>query len=114
SEVDGGEIARHRTSGDVARVTRVATLCEMTASISHEVNQPLAAVVTNANACLRWLARQSPDLDEARAAVERIIRDGSRASEVIGRIRALVKKSPPQKDWLNINDIILEVLAVAR
>ena len=86
----------------------------MTASISHEVNQPLAAVITNANACLRWLARQSPDLDEARTAVERIIRDGSRASEVIGRIRALVKKSLPRQDWLNINDTILEVIALAR
>jgi len=108
------EEALHKAQAELAHVTRVATLGEMTASISHEVNQPLAAVVTNANACLRWLARQSPDLDEARAAVERIIRDGSRASEVIGRIRALVKKSPPQKDWLNINDIILEVIALAR
>ena len=108
------EEALHKAQVELAHVTRVATLGEMTASISHEVNQPLAAVVTNANACLRWLARQSPDLDEARAAVERIIRDGSRASEVIGRIRALVKKSPPQKDWLNINDIILEVIALAR
>jgi len=108
------EEALHKAQGELAHVTRVATLGEMTASISHEVNQPLAAVVTNANACLRWLARQSPDLDEARAAVERIIRDGSRASEVIGRIRALVKKSPPRQDWLSINDIILEVIALAR
>jgi two-component system, LuxR family, sensor kinase FixL len=108
------EEALHKAQGELAHVTRVATLGEMTASISHEVNQPLAAVVTNANACLRWLARQSPDLDEARAAVGRIIRDGSRASEVIGRIRALVKKSPPRQDWLSINDIILEVIALAR
>ena len=108
------EEALHKAQVELAHVTRVATLGEMTASISHEVNQPLAAVVTNANACLRWLARQSPDLDEARAAVERIIRDGSRASEVIGRIRALVKKSPPRQDWLNINDTILEVIALAR
>src|SRR6266542_2163853 len=70
--------------------------------------------LTNANACVRWLARQSPDLDEARAAVERIVRDGGRASEVIERIRALVKKSPPRQDWLNINDTILEVIALAR
>ena len=108
------EEALHKAQAELAHVTRVATLGEMTASISHEVNQPLAAVVTNANACLRWLARQSPNLDEARAAVERIIRDGSRASEVIGRIRALVKKSPPRQDWLSINDIILEVIALAR
>ena len=108
------EEALHKAQAELAHVTRVATLGEMTASISHEVNQPLAAVVTNANACLRWLARQSPNLDETRAAVERIIRDGSRASEVIGRIRALVKKSPPRQDWLSINDIILEVIALAR
>src|SRR5262249_49471823 len=87
---------------------------EMSASIAHEINQPLAAVITNANACLRWLARPSPDLDEARAAVERIIRDGNRASAVIGRVRALAKKSSPRKDWLNINDVILDVIALTR
>src|SRR5439155_6441360 len=108
------EEALHKAHVELANVTRVATLGEMTASIAHEVNQPLAAVVTKAKACLRWLARQSPNLDEARAAVERIIRDGSRASEVIGRIRGLVKKSPPRQDWLSINDIILEVIALAR
>ncbi len=108
------EEALHKAQAELTHVTRVATLGEMTASIAHEVNQPLAAVITNANACLRWLARQSPDLDEARAAVERIIRDGSRASEVIGRIRALVKKSLPRQDWLSINDTVLEVIALAR
>jgi C4-dicarboxylate-specific signal transduction histidine kinase len=108
------EEALHKAQAELTHVTRVATLGEMTASIAHEVNQPLAAVITNANACLRWLARQSPDLAEARAAVERIIRDGSRASQVIGRIRALVKKAPPRKDWLSINDVILEVSALAR
>jgi C4-dicarboxylate-specific signal transduction histidine kinase len=108
------EDALRKAQAELAHVTRVATLGEMTASIGHEVNQPLAAVITNANACLRWLARQSPDLDEARAAVQRIIRDGSRASEVIGRIRALAKKSPARQDWLNINDIVLEVIALAR
>ncbi len=108
------EEALHKAQAELAHVTRVATLGEMTASIAHEVNQPLSAVITNANACLRWLARQSPDLDEARAAVERIVRDGSRASEVIGRIRALVKKSLPRQDWLSINDMVLEVIALAR
>ncbi len=114
SEGKRAEEALHKAQAELAHVTRVATLGEMTASIAHEVNQPLAAVITNANACLRWLARQSPDLDEARAAVERIVRDGGRASEVIERIRALVKKSPPRQDWLNINDTILEVIALAR
>jgi two-component system, LuxR family, sensor kinase FixL len=108
------EEALHKAQAELAHITRVATLGEMTASIAHEVNQPLAAVVTNANACLRWLAGQAPNLDEARQAVGRIVKDGHRASEVIGRIRALVKKSPPRKDWLNINETILEVIALAR
>ncbi|MGH7871138.1 MAG: ATP-binding protein [Candidatus Binatia bacterium] len=108
------EEALHNAQTELAHVTRVATLGEMSASIAHEVNQPLAAVITNANACLRWLARQSPNLDEARQAVERIVKDGNRASDVIGRVRALVKKSPPQKDWLNLNDTLLEVIALAR
>jgi len=103
-----------KAQADLAHVTRVTTLGEMTASIAHEVNQPLAAVVTNGQACLRWLARQSPDLEEARDAIGRIIKEGNRASEVIGRIRALVKKSPPRRDQLDINDIILEVIALTR
>jgi two-component system, LuxR family, sensor kinase FixL len=114
TERKGAEEALHKAQAELAHVARVATLGEMSASIAHEVNQPLAALITNADACLRWLARSSPDLDEARAAVERIIRDGRRASEVIGRVRALVKKSPPRKDWHSINDIILEVIALTR
>jgi C4-dicarboxylate-specific signal transduction histidine kinase len=99
---------------ELAHVARVATLGELTASIAHEVNQPLAAVVTNANACLRWLAGHAPNLDEARQAIARIIRDGHRASDVIGRVRALVKKSPPRQDPLDINEVILEVIALTR
>ena len=99
---------------ELARVARVTTLGELTASIAHEVNQPIAAVVTNAGAGLRWLAAQPPHLDEARQALERIIKNGNRASEVIGRIRALVKKAPAQKDRLDINDTILEVVALTR
>ena len=108
------EEAMHNAQAELAHVTRVATLGEMTASIAHEVNQPLAAVVTNANACLRWLAHQPPDLAEARQAVGRIIKEGNRASDVIGRIRALVKKAPPRKDWVDINEIILDVIALSR
>jgi signal transduction histidine kinase len=92
----------------------VTTLGELTATIAHEVNQPLAAVVTNANAGLRWLAGDSPNLAEAREAIRRIIRDGKRAGEIIGRIRALAKKAPPQKDWLDLNETIGEVIAMAR
>ena len=106
------EEALHKAQAELAHVTRVMTMGELTASIAHEVNQPLAAVVTNGNACLRWLAREEPDLDEARAAVERMIRDGHRASDVIRRIRALSKNTEPQKARLDINDVIHEAVAV--
>ena len=76
--------------------------------------QPIAATVTNADAALRWLGAQPPDLEEARQALGRIVKDGNRASEVIGRIRALIKKAPPRKDALEINEAILEVIALTR
>jgi len=97
---------------ELAHVTRVTTLGEMTASIAHEVNQPLSAVVNNASACLRWLA--ASNLEEARQSAALIVEDTHRAGEIIGRIRAFVKKAPPQKAWLNINETILEVIALAR
>ena len=102
----------HKTQAELAHVTRVTTLGEMTASIAHEINQPLAAVVNNASACLRWLAANN--LEEARQSAAHVIEDGHRAGEIISRIRGLVKKSPPQKDWLDINETILEVIALAR
>lgn len=108
------EEALRNAQVELARFTRVATLGELTASIAHEVNQPLAAVVTNAGACLRWLAREPPSLEEARQAAERILQDGNRASEIIERVRALVKRSPPQMSSLNINDTVLEVIALVR
>jgi len=98
----------------LAHVARLTTVGELTASIAHEVNQPLAAVVLNGNACLRWLDREVPDLNEARDAVRRIIRDGNRGSEVIARIRALLKREPPQKLSLDVNQVIQETLALAR
>ena len=85
---------------------------QLTASIAHEVNQPIAAAVTNANAALRWLSVERPDLEEARQALGRIVDNGNRAGEVIGRIRALIKKAPPQKDSVAIKDAILEVVAL--
>jgi PAS domain S-box-containing protein len=97
---------------ELVHVSRVMTMGELTASIAHEVNQPLAAVVTNANACLRWLAGAIPNLDEARQAIERIIRDGNRASDVIGRIRALVKKSSAEKASLDMNEVIQEIVGL--
>jgi PAS domain S-box-containing protein len=105
------EALRH-TQAALAHVSRVMTMGALTASIAHEVNQPLAGVVTNGQACLRWLARAVPDLAEARAAVERIIRDGHRASEVIRRLRALTQKTEPQTAWLDLNDVIHEVSAL--
>jgi PAS domain S-box-containing protein len=108
------EEALRQAQAELAHVTRVTTLGEMTASIAHEINQPLAAVVNNASACLRWLAGQAPNLEEARQSAALIIADGHRAGEIIGRIRALAKKSPPRKDWLDINETILEVTALAR
>ena len=106
------EEALQKAQAELAHITRVMTLGELMASIAHEVNQPLAAVVTNAQACLRWLAHETPRLDEARAAVERIVRDSNRASEVIQRIRALVKNTEPQMVALDINDVIREAISL--
>jgi PAS domain S-box-containing protein len=104
------EDALHHAQAELAHVTRVATLGEMTASIAHEINQPLAAVIANANASLRWLAAATPNLDEARDAVSRIIRDGKRAGDVIARIRALVQKTDTGKVRLDINQTVQEVV----
>lgn len=99
---------------ELAHVARVATLGEMTASIAHEINQPLAAVVNNASACMRWLAGPTPNLEEARHSAALINADGHRAGEIINRIRALAQKAPPRKDRVNINETILEVAALVR
>jgi len=106
------EEALEKAQAELAHVTRVATVGELTASIAHEVNQPLAAIVNNANACLSWLTANN--MEEARASAEMIRADGHRAGEIIGRIRALVKKAPPQKDWLDVNETIREAIALAR
>jgi PAS domain S-box-containing protein len=108
------EGALQQAQADLARLNRVLLLGEMTASIAHEVNQPIAAVITNANAGLRWLGAPQPNPDEVRQALDRIVRDGTRAGEVIGRIRALVKKVPPRRDLLEINEAIREVVALTQ
>lgn len=95
---------------ELAHATRITTLGELTASIAHEVNQPLAAVVTNGEACLRWLGRSPPDLEEARASVERMIANGRRASNVIARLRALARHSEPDHAPLNLNEIVEDAL----
>jgi PAS domain S-box-containing protein len=116
AEVRGNqaEHALRRAQAELAHVTRVTTLGELTASIAHEVNQPLAAIVTNGAACLRWLRPERPNLDEARGAVEGMISDGHRASEVIHRLRALCRKTDPQKAKLDINEVIDEALLLVQ
>jgi PAS domain S-box-containing protein len=97
---------------ELARVTRIMTMEQLTSSITHEVNQPLAAVVNSGNACLNWLSATPPNLRKARDAAERVVRDGNRASEVLQRVRALLKKAPLVKSPLNVNEVVREVLAL--
>jgi C4-dicarboxylate-specific signal transduction histidine kinase len=101
------------TRTELARAVRITTIGELTASIAHEVNQPLAAVVANADACVAWLSRNEPDLAEARAAAERATQGATRAAEVIGRIRALITKAIPEKSRVQINQIIAQTAALA-
>jgi PAS domain S-box-containing protein len=108
------EEALRKAQTELAHVTRVMTLGELTASIAHEINQPLSGILTNASACRRWLAGATPNLDEAREAVGRILRDGNRASDVITRIRALVRKADEEKERLDMNHAIQEVAALAQ
>jgi PAS domain S-box-containing protein len=99
---------------ELAHANRVATMGQLTASIAHEVSQPLAAVIANAEACLRWLDRETPDLDAVRRSVEWVIDDGNRANEVIRRVRSLAKKTDLEKVPLGVNDIIREVMALVQ
>ena len=108
------EEALKETEAELGRVARVTAMGELTASIAHEVNQPLAAVVTNGNAGLRWLFADPPNLDEVREALSRIVRDGTRASDVIARIRAVLKKSDPVAHPLDINEIVREIVALTQ
>jgi PAS domain S-box-containing protein len=111
---DHAEQALREAQAELAHVTRVTTLGELTASIAHEVNQPLAAVVANAEACLRWLGRDIPDLAAARRSAEWVINDGIRASEVVRRVRALAHKADIEKAPLDVNDIVEEVIALVQ
>jgi PAS domain S-box-containing protein len=104
--------ALREAQGDLAHVSRVAAMGELTASLAHEVNQPLAAAVTNANTCLRWLDRDEPDLEEARAAAARIVRDGTRAAEIIKRIRLLFKKGTSERELVDVNEVIQEMIVL--
>lgn len=108
------EEALHQVQAELAHVGRVSLLGELTASIAHEVNQPLAAIVTNGEAGLRWLAREKPEIEVAQRSFRRIIGDAGRASEVIRRIRDLAKKSSPEKKSIDINDLIEEVIPLVQ
>ncbi len=103
------EEALRQAHEDLARANRVSSMGELTASLAHEVNQPIAAAITDANTCLRWLARDQPDLERARAAASRIVQDGRRAGEIIKRVHLLFKKDALQRELVDLNDIIREM-----
>ena len=109
-ELKQAEEALHQAQIELARVTRVTTLGELTASIAHEVNQPLAAIIADASACLQWLSADRPDLDSVREALAAMIKDGERAADVIGRIRALLSRSRVDPEPCDLAGIVHEVL----
>jgi C4-dicarboxylate-specific signal transduction histidine kinase len=114
SERKRAEENLQQTKADLAHVSRMTTIGELTASLAHEVNQPIAAAVTNANTCLRWLTRESPDVEEARAAAMRIVKDGTRAAEIISRVRLLFQKGAPQRELVDLNEVIREMILLLR
>ncbi len=106
------EEALRQARAELAHVNRVTTLGELTASLAHEVNQPIGAAVTNASTCLRWLAGDTPNLEEARAAAMRVVTDGRRAAEIINRVRLLFKKAAPERELVNANEVIPKMIAL--
>src|SRR5207302_10293406 len=108
------EEALRRAQADLGHVSRVTTMGELTASLAHEVNQPIAAAVTDANTCLRWLTRDHPDVEEARAAAMRIAKDGERAADIISRIRLLFKKGTLEREPVDVNEVVREMIVLLR
>ena len=108
------EEALRQAQANLAHVSRVTTMGELAASLAHEVNQPIAAALTNADACLRWLARDTPDLAEARAAAMRIMKDATRASEIINRIHLFFTKGTPEREPVDVNGVIREMIVLLR
>jgi C4-dicarboxylate-specific signal transduction histidine kinase len=106
--------ALRAAQAELAHANRVATMGQLAASIAHEVNQPIAAAVTNAQAALRWLGARPPDLGEVRQALGRIIESGGRAGDIIGQIRDLIKKAPPHKGRFALDEVIIDVMALTR
>jgi PAS domain S-box-containing protein len=108
------EEALRQAQADLAYVSRVTTMGELTASLAHEVNQPIAAAVTDANTCIRWLTRDQPDLEEAREAAFRIVKDAKRATEIVSRIRLLFEKGAPIRELVDVNEVIREMIVLLR
>jgi PAS domain S-box-containing protein len=105
---------RKRAEAELAHANRVATMGELTASIAHEVNQPIAALLTNAETAVRWIAREQPNLEKAKPLIDRIISDGKRAADIVSRIRDLSKKATARKEGVEINEAILDIIGLAR
>jgi PAS domain S-box-containing protein len=103
-----------QAQADLAHINRVSTMGELTASLSHEIKQPIAAAVTDARTCMRWLSREQPNLAEAQEAATRLIKDVTRASDIISRISSLFKKEAGQREYVNVNDLVLEMVALVR
>jgi C4-dicarboxylate-specific signal transduction histidine kinase len=114
SEQKRAEEALREAQADLAHVSRVTTMGELCASLAHEVNQPITAAITNADACLRWLARDTPNLEKARESAMSIVEDGTRAAEIIARIRLLCKKGTPQRQLVDVNEVIQELIVLLR
>src|SRR6201987_2185506 len=108
------EQEREQLRADLAHVNRVSMLGELAASVSHELKQPITAAMTNARTCIRWLKRDQPDVDEALEVTMNIVRDGTRATEIIDRLRSLYKKSSPQRELVAVNEVVREMLALLR
>jgi PAS domain S-box-containing protein len=103
-----------RAEADLARISRATTMGEFTASLAHEIKQPVAAAITNAKTCIRWLARDRPDLGEARAAAARIVADATRVADIVNRVRSLYKNDAPRHERVDVNDVVRETLALLR
>jgi PAS domain S-box-containing protein len=115
TDLKNAEAERERlrqVQSELAHINRVTTMGELAASIAHEIKQPISAAHTNAQACLLWLGRDQPDIEKAQKAVSRITQDATRASEIINRIRVLFKKEQPQREWVDVNEVILEMFSL--
>jgi signal transduction histidine kinase len=103
-----------QVQADLAHLSRVTTMGELTASLAHEIRQPISAALTNAKTCLRWLSRDEPDVSEAGEAASRLVKDVTRAADIIGRIGSLFKKGAPQRELVDVNDLIREMIVLLR